>query len=255
MHVLILLFVFIIRMVSTLPLQKVITIVAQHEPNINSIEGQELEYIKLMEKIDTESLPIYEFSRDIKRLLITLHDNSDDLDKTNSIHKLHQLYNRYLDKLRDYYYMLYVNSFSDSSREYTANTINDTKNKIYSECENAMKNALESDKVYNDVTQSWTYEGPLQELKDDLDSHSTRILQYFDRKGTNDQNIAPKKFLFLEKIYQKIPFLNRHRKRVKWLVAQIILFSLNFIQNEIHRKSSYHAANKRLAEIPAFPML
>ena len=257
MNFLIILLAFLVRMGSPFSPHSTVTIVAVHDSSINSIEGRELEYIKLMQKIDTESLPIYEFSRDIKRLLVTLHDNTDmnEVDKTNSIHKVHQLYNRYLDKLRDYYYMLYVNSFSDSSREYTADTIIDTKNKVYADCEIAMNNGLESDLVYNDATRSWSYQGPLQELKDDLNSYSSRMLQYLDSKADTKTDKITKKYWFIEKVYQKVPFLHRHRKRVKWLAAQLILFTLNFLQNEIHRKSSYYAANKRLAEVPPFPML
>ncbi len=257
MRFLIILLAFLIVTASPFPSHNTVTILALHDSSINSIEGRELEYIKLMQKIDTESLPIYEFSHDMKHLLVTLHSDTDmnELDKMNSINKLHQLYNRYLDKLRDYYYMLYVNSFSDSSRVYTANTVTDMKNKIYSDCEIAMNKGLESDIMYNASTQSWSYQGPLQELKDDLDTYSSRMLQYFDSKADTKTDKSTKKYWFIEKIYHKVPFLHRHRKRVKWLAAQLILFTLNFVQNEIHRKSSYYAANKRLAEIPPFPML
>jgi len=252
MYFLILLLTVLAGMTSTFSWQNVVSIVAMNDPDINSIEGRELEYIKLMEKVDTESLPIHQFSNDIKRLLAMLHSDKimDGLDKMNSIQKLQQLYNRYLDKLRDYYYMTYVNSFSDSSREYTADAVTDLKYKLCAECEAAMSNGLESD-----MTQSWSYQGPLQELKDDLDSYSGRILRYLETKVATKSEKVATKYWFMEKIYQKIPFLSRHRKRVKWLAAQLILLTLNFLQNEIHRKSSYRAANKRLAEIPAFPML
>ncbi len=44
-------------------------------------------------------------------------------------------------------------------------------------------------------------------------------------------------------------------KNTKWILAQIALFAINYIQSELTKQSLIRSSNKRLAEVPPFPLL
>lgn len=45
------------------------------------------------------------------------------------------------------------------------------------------------------------------------------------------------------------------RRRLKWIGSQALLLAINFLQGEWHRRSVRRATERRLAEVPEFPLL
>ena len=67
---------------------------------------------------------------------------------------------------------------------------------------------------------------------------------------------------FKEYSLQKFPkenkswFLNdKMIQRFKWILVQSLLFTINYIQNEISRRNAIYSVNKRHAQVPFFPLL
>eukprot|EP01038_Epipyxis_sp_PR26KG_P011278 gene11278-15130_t len=198
--------------------------------NINEVQST-LESISY--KIQSKKMPIFEFGRQIGDMIhsIQVYKSSNGID----ILEVETLFNSYLDALRDFYFEKFINSLQINN---TLDTMKKRKEWIAKECTAAMNAALPLN-----APQHWNYQGQLVELEADIDVHISDCIEQMNCK----ENLKIE-----SQAQQKRRLIIR---RLKWLGAQVLLFSFNFCQHEVHRRMSLRAAEKRLAEVPEFPLL
>lgn len=110
------------------------SIVASSKSEINTDSHANDELINLVKRIDTEQLPLFDFSKCMEELLNT---------EAYSFLQLENVYNKYLDALRDFYFHRFLRELGDISSSSILNEelFNSTKQRILKECKVAMTTA------------------------------------------------------------------------------------------------------------------
>eukprot|EP01032_Pedospumella_encystans_P011768 gene11768-13661_t len=138
----------------------------------------------------------------------------------------------YLDRIGEYYYEEFLNRCAQYThhRQYKV-----LKDEIVQECTEACKELTSG---FPDISCT----GTISELQADIDNYIDQI--------PADQIISVNQTGTLAAFRNSIWYA-----RSKWVLAQVLMLALNFGQYELHRRLSIRAAEKRLAEVPEFPLL
>lgn len=214
----------------------------------SSSPGAQFTTQSLLEKVTTEKLPLFEFKTDLQRLLE--QRPGGDLEIENVV-------NTYFDYLRDHYYSEFRNRTDSSSEQSVA--LFDT---VMKECSAAMKSALP-----RNAPSSLGYKDQLDELQQDINTfmqihskdpvggnRSSWVVSDASQGTTGQKKISEGRPLTANTKVLKRLVCKNWRRRSKWALSQFLLLALNFGQYELHRRTIRLAAEKRLAEVPEFPL-
>jgi hypothetical protein len=144
----------------------------------------------------------------------------------SDLERLHALY---MASLRD----MYFNKFASSFGRGQTNTA--LIEGILNECRSTM---LLSTPERNGVA-VFSFEGYLRELEMDMTQFSEERESMLARPNS---------------IISRPP-ANIWRKRLRWFGGQLALLLVNMLQSEWHRRALQRAGERRLAEVPEFPLL
>ena len=188
-----------------------------------STAGPERVFAGLRERVANDPHKIVvSFREDLEHLLRSLDGTSIDAVDLQLLH------GRYMANLRETYFRKYLSQLgSDRSAEEVAA-------EILRDCRATM---TLSTPVTADGT--WSFEGYLSELEEDMSRH-------------REETAAAKENVFQPEARS---VKATWRGRLKWLASQALLLLVNVLQNEWHRRATRRAAEKRLAEVPEFPLL
>lgn len=174
----------------------------------------------LSSKLIQHKIPIKDFRTRIQKVIEESKEGSGI-----SLEDSYFLCITYTNQLRDFY--------TDKYRGQTFKNVKDAEKKMRSiliECKNVMEKSFPPK-----LPHMWSYEGALQELKADISDYFEDISHDLKIKASERK----------EKIIG----------RLRWVLNRLLLVLANFGQSEVQRRMSYRAAEKRLSEIPEFPLL
>jgi hypothetical protein len=205
------------------------------------------------------------------------------------------LFNRYVDDLRDYYFKVFSKQIYDSVSKagpIDEETLAGERVRVITEARAAMTSArpsscqswsfegalseLEADtlaladelKAKRVLAASQITGGTLDSFVNS-DESAADVDEDDDDDDDNDKEKDSKnrnklKSMLL-RVYKKLNKRARKlrkfswkkglKKKLKWLLAQTAILAFNFCQNELHRRSAIRSSERRLAEVPGFPLL
>lgn len=234
----------------------------------NEVDNLLMKYNALKGQVKNfTSVPIFEFGDEMKEMLRRL-EITDVSEVLISELDLQILFSEYLNSLQRHYLMLFMKELEQNVNVNIKGN-NKVRDRIMRECRAAMRSAVPTQKIG-----VWEYEDQLSELRRDLNKLVGDITQIAENESeeavmdvevddstsvlnTDEMGGTPRRSrggLFgrsrLSRRISKVWL-----RRAKWVAAQCLLLGLNFVQNEWHRRTAIRCCERRLAEVPEFPLL
>jgi len=202
----------------------------------------------LREKVQSESLPLFDFGRELDRLLShEVEDVRSELQREDALFFLEGevLFNEYMDGLRDHYLRSFTKELDDLDLEsISVSRIHQRRDHFIKECRIAML----AGKPMRTQCSSWSIEGPLAELSADTSMLLREKISSYSRSDDSFGNSVTHHT-------KRKAVMKKTKRWIRWFASQSILLLVNFLQNEWQRRAAKAAAEKRLADVPEFPLL
>ena len=193
---------------------------------------------------------IVNFREEIETLASSSFEDSVDDDDDITEVDLQLLHATYMGKLRDIYLKKFL---SEMSSKGTLLSLSELRRRTVEDCRLAMEASTPAAHLAD-----WDFSAYINELEADIaryvedvaeasesaEQRLSRPMQ--EASSSSDEKKRKKRDGFQQTIWFK---------RSKWLASQLLLLSLNMLQSEWHRRATRRAAEKRLAEVPEFPLL
>lgn len=198
----------------------------------------------LRSQVETDELPLFQFSRDMSALLCETFDNSAGSENSNSgnngeeeLQALSELefqvvFNDYMSRLRDHYSTLFLRALEELEGSEDPKLVEERKEYFIKECRIAMAASVPKHRFCS----SWTFDGALGELEQDLDQI---IRERADRLGdtTGRMSGSPTTVISVDdhasSLLAKARRFWRKNKWLRWVLSQGALLGFNFIQAEV----------------------
>ena len=220
-------------------------------PNSGS-DGSGSLFSELTRKVNIGTdVPIFTFQRDMELALQHLDDGNGNIDEIDA--KI--LYGRYIELLKRYYYERFLLGMRDPGCD-----VQEIKQHSLSEFNVAAAKSTPASR-----TDSWAYGDYLCELETDIDSCIDSLAEEVagpldvegrevvnGRMGFFAENNDPCRRRLDRYMFWIQP---KWRRRLRWVGSKVALLALNMAQFEWARRQSVRNAEKRLAEVPEFPLL
>lgn len=192
---------------------------------VSNALSPEVAYLHLREKVagDPNSL-VLTFGEDVEFIL----NQSSAVGEP----EMYDLHARYMGRIRDIYNKRFLSVVDRGNSTRAEQQVLDT----IADCRLTMQASTPASRL-----QQWNSEGYVSELEFDLRRYVDDLRQEQYKRNSESALVAQPQ--------------RRWRTRLRWLASQCILLAINFIQAEWHRRATRRAAEKRLAEVPEFPLL
>ena len=187
----------------------------------------------LREKIGTLDAPILHFGESLELMLRNISSNMEESEIQEVYYEyLYKVHNRYIEKFT---ILIEESSNYEHLREITIR-----------DCKIAMDDATPVSKK-----SVWNYAGILRELEIDIDTSIRDRIEVIQAQAKSlVPNIVERGFKF-----GPVYISPKMTKRFRWFAAQALVMLVNFCQSEFSRRNAIRSANRRLAEVPGFPLL
>jgi len=195
-------------------------------------------------QVETDELPLFQFSRDMSALLCETFDSSAGSENSNSgnnseeeLQALSELefqvvFNDYMSRLRDHYSTLFLRALEELEGSEDPKLVEERKEYFIKECRIAMAASVPKHRFCS----SWTFDGALGELEQDLDQI---IRERADRLGDTMGRMSgsPTPVISVDdhasSLLAKARRFWRKNKWLRWVLSQGALLGFNFIQAEV----------------------
>jgi hypothetical protein len=223
---------------------------------------------------DRKTYPLFEMSKELDDACLSIRDQQSILKANGGVSgenvwtemDLELLYHRYLDNLNLYYFDLFVKRIEEGDIGGAVVRGEGLKQEILHEFEvAAMKSTPKSD------MNGCFYDKHVKELEHDIDDYLRNVYNNSSNQGdnfspnedgidasmglqsavdnNNDHRSSRSRWLAFLSLNEK------WEKRVTWIVSKLAMLGVNMLQYEWYRRQSIHNSEKRLSEIPEFPVL
>jgi hypothetical protein len=213
------------------------------------------------------SFPLFSFKEDVSKLIEDLKEgnysrvvSSGDEEVIPDETDLKILYIRYIESLKQYYWERFVQQGQEAGCN-----LQQAKRNALSEFSVAASKSTPTERVG-----AWNYMDYMEELETDIDSVLTTVAEAADDQGISLADLGDEKqpqgsIKCGKRAISRAAgrFAGRYlawiepkrRRRLKWVGSKAALLALNMAQFEWGRRQSVRRAEKRLAEVPEFPLL
>ena len=227
---------------------------------------EKLEFLRA--KVDEMNrLPVFEFGEVVGSLINDIETKGGEDEREVCDFDVDILYTVYTERLCRVYCQRFLQQLNEliSDEDMSLEALRLLKVDAMMECEKAMDSGRPQSRV-----NTWDFKPALRDLELDID----KMMKQIDYEVTvdtekTDDNIGDIKGRSKSKLHRilhptlKIPgsghiatFLGKKsRKRLKWVFMQSLVLLFNFAQNEITRRTAIRMIEKKLAEVPEFPLL
>lgn len=221
-----------------------------------------LKFSQISSQVDEErDLPLFTFAQDVTTLLEA--DSHSEPGPTEIELKL--LHSRYIEVLKRYYWDRFVSRCQDSPGE----DLHEIKREILAEFSIAATKSTPEVMVH-----VWKIDYFLGELESDINAFVQGVSERLNESGTREDDgtlsasfagddpndCRPHKisemigrFIVRSRFVRWIP--RKWQRRLRWVVLKAGLLAFNMAQFEWGRRQSVRSAERRLAEVPEFPLL
>jgi len=204
------------------------------------------QFASLVETVELRrEVPLFSFAKDLQAVLEDERsDSSGDSmevgggpDETDA--KI--LYGRYIESLKLHYW----DRFMYQCQMDPGCNLEEAKRDSMSEFNVAASRSAPASRI-----DTWTHADFSDELESDIDAFTERARDLGEQIGLA-ADLPP-----LSRWDRLLPMLQpKWRRRVKWFSTKAALLTLNMVQFEWARRQSVRNTEKRLAEVPEFPLL
>ena len=218
---------------------------------------------------EMDNVPVFEFGEVVGSLIDDLDGNEEE-DEVVSDFDVDILFAVYTERLCSLYCRRFLQQLGGQApgEDISPETLNLLKSDAMMECEKAMRSGRPSSRV-----DAWDIKPALRDLELDIDKLIKQIdLDVNEEKEEIGEHIdvsingEEKSTSLIRKILRpkiRVPgsefvtnfFGSKPRKRLKWVFMQSLVLLFNFAQNEITRRTAVRNIEKKLAEVPEFPMM
>ena len=201
----------------------------------------------LRSQVETDELPLFQFSRDMSALLCDTFDNSagpanrrssgseDELQALSEL-EFQVVFNDYMSRLRDHYSTLFLRALEELEGSTDPKLVEDRKDYFIKECRIAMAASVPKHRFCT----SWTFYGALGELEHDLDQmireRSDRLGDTLGRmRGNATPGLNVDDHASGSNLMANARSFWCKNKWLRWVLSQGALLGFNFIQAEVVR--------------------
>jgi hypothetical protein len=219
----------------------VCTVALTHETSSGALFSSLSETVELRREV-----PLFSFAKDLQAVLED--ERSDPSGNTIKIGGRPDetdakiLYGRYIESLKLYYW----DRFMYQCQMDPGCNLEEAKQDSMSEF-----NVAASRSTPASYTETWTHADFSDELESDIDAFIERARDLGEQSGLAAADLPP-----LSRWDRLLPMLQpKWRRRVNWFSTKAALLALNMVQFEWARRQAVRNTEKRLAEVPEFPLL